>query len=738
MVVYPPYTPTTVVQGRRTRWWAVVLHFVPIACTVILAYINFAQLYWFPLTGIDGRDRGSYIGSYNTPVNGVLNSLQLAAKLFEISVVASLGTLILDIFKWHFAHQGLPFSLLTGAYRVFDVMYVLRPRFWSAAPRAVWLSALLFLCVLLCALVGPASAILVIPKLGWYALPGAFSNMYMPVFVGKQEAVYPTSLNASLFDDAALGFCRGQLGSYTSNCPAAGLSTIYDWEFGWTSRDLPNNVTFGDSSGTVSRRLDMWSNGLNGTLFTSPTALSVGTLGVLNNYIAAENVGSISQTKDYKIQVTAKSQSFQPLIQAKCNIYNRNDYAQVADIPLMSFPNTFNCFTSDSTDRCQRIRAELGQLVLPSVVWDRDDIDTLFNVVGGKTVQNADLSFLVFTARLPYVHEGKPSKRIATCSYVAHWLPATLMVDPSNNIRTESNVTDLSIFSGTDLRNASSPRAAVGSYINIEKTWLPFLDLKAAPSSNGKNYTAFDNMAYLLNPMVGMGLTPDHQIFAPGSSSKSTKDGDRLVQLAIEKLTGTIVTDAIARTGASISAAVARPGKNPSAKSIIVTNLKNIQGQAKDGTEFFANGTSTGSMQWPAGVTTLDGLVDSWKDEYQTMYLEAERFGYGYGKSGAAMIFAMVVLFLYAITVLSYVVGLIITQMDMVSGLYDMEDMVALAWKSASPAAVMTLGYKSLSPSLANDLVAMRSTMNREVTMALENEDHEGNVFMLGKDEEYF
>src|ERR1700749_1021315 len=125
---------------------------------------------------------------------GALNALQLAAKLHELILVASLGSIVMHVAQSHLVGQhGIPLGMLANGFSVGSGDYLRTKAYWSSIMTGkahywrFWLLSLL--ATLLATLAGPSSAIAVIPSLNWFDIMRPFDNEMMPFFVYNQSTV---------------------------------------------------------------------------------------------------------------------------------------------------------------------------------------------------------------------------------------------------------------------------------------------------------------------------------------------------------------------------------------------------------------------------------------------------------------------------------------------------------------------------------------------------------------------
>ena len=113
---------------------------------------------------------------------GALNALQLAAKLHELVLVASLGNILMHVAHSHLVGKhGLPVGMLANSFAVGSGDYLRTKAYWSSIVTGkahywrFWLLSLL--ATLLATLAGPSSAIAIIPSLNWFSIGKPFTTM---------------------------------------------------------------------------------------------------------------------------------------------------------------------------------------------------------------------------------------------------------------------------------------------------------------------------------------------------------------------------------------------------------------------------------------------------------------------------------------------------------------------------------------------------------------------------------
>jgi hypothetical protein len=246
----------TVKRNWRRVLTRSVIHLAPVAVTAYILQLNFRRIYW--------RD------SNDKKLNEYLGALQVAAKLHEVLIIYSLSQVVLYNLQRNLVScQGVPFGLFSSAYHTFLGGYPFTLSYFhswatifgkrasrSTSTRGRWLGLafLVLLVALLSLAVGPSSAIVVIPRLGWWDYDDVFRLFNNPRDPFKQtkdfEVYIPTLLFPEEVTNASLpGACMDANTNTSVNCPFAGLNDMiptFDFREG---RAGTQNVTLGINFG---------------------------------------------------------------------------------------------------------------------------------------------------------------------------------------------------------------------------------------------------------------------------------------------------------------------------------------------------------------------------------------------------------------------------------------------------------------------------------------------------------
>lgn len=206
-------------------------HLLPVAINVTVLGLYVRQVLWAP----------------PGPTTNVSNALQFAAKVHETLMIASLGNVLLHHIRYKLLSsdgRGLPLGLVTSPFRLFDITY-LWSREFSAACQGLLefrLSEVITILIhlfmfILAAVLGPASAISMLPRLGewqiaktiteapFYSAQTRNSN-YHVYLVGGLSDVFPGRITES-FNPVACDYSSlSQNQTISNTCPRMGLTDI--------------------------------------------------------------------------------------------------------------------------------------------------------------------------------------------------------------------------------------------------------------------------------------------------------------------------------------------------------------------------------------------------------------------------------------------------------------------------------------------------------------------------------
>ncbi|KAK3934057.1 hypothetical protein QBC46DRAFT_325715 [Diplogelasinospora grovesii] len=222
-----------VIIHRKSIWralWKCAIHFVPIAVGAILVALNL-QTYFI----------GAEFQGYNDGYWQAFDrwALQLAAKLEETLIVASLATILMDVLRDELlsGSNGLPLGIVTAKTLFANGTLLISPGFWNAIGGSDWwkkkkrcfLSFLIVTCSVLALVAGLSTALLLIPKTysDWSAGGSTFH------LAGTNDIIWPSKLDGQSIGGAHCQSTDGDLSlqqfDESRSCIWAGYETMLQW-----------------------------------------------------------------------------------------------------------------------------------------------------------------------------------------------------------------------------------------------------------------------------------------------------------------------------------------------------------------------------------------------------------------------------------------------------------------------------------------------------------------------------
>lgn len=194
-------------RSRKTALARNIIHLVPIIGAVTVISLNCA---------------GFYVGASLENIN----ALQFAAKLHEMTMVASLAQILVSTIRDELlCEQGLPWGALFSGLQISQLSYLWSMEFWGSVTTPslpLWkkcrLLGTIIICVLLAATVGPSSAIAMIPRVGYW--PAGSTHIWLN---GTHQDLNPSAVNTLNIPRSCLNTSRLPI---PDHCPSSGWQSI--------------------------------------------------------------------------------------------------------------------------------------------------------------------------------------------------------------------------------------------------------------------------------------------------------------------------------------------------------------------------------------------------------------------------------------------------------------------------------------------------------------------------------
>jgi hypothetical protein len=590
--------PKEIVKHNRWKTSSICLiHLIPITITAVLLFLNFSNLYF------------EAVGSSNQSAR--LNALQFAAKMHEILIVTSLSAIVLNCVQYELLYgRGVTLGSLLVGFQITDISSLWSPGLWATVfasglkIRRFMLILLVVLAVVLGAVVGPASAILMLPSVDWWSyqprLEGQWFENYdiknPRYFIGANEStLWPNYVNAASFPSN----CSSMAEPVPAYCPLGGvssISTVFELEhMAWVLESTWNFTT--EILGTLDLTYNRYIEGASGLLiankyigleyrYLAPPFLTQTTPLFADNLLVAIkelndqiNSPEVNQNRRWILSLSNGSQVLAPAAYATCSTtgYNwRNgslweipadddgDYSQTTDygppLSLLTFPT----FPLDSNQTWISDASPLLEIWNNSTeiatLWveppDFGDITPSIGVVFAAFLNLTEYSNL--TDLLNGDSINKSAAKIVTCSVFASWQPVEIYIDPFTDSFIHSPSID---FPSAAVRDSNYLANKGAQAIKFDIDWanlaLPPNDtvglfitklinvpeVSATSNTGDDEYIGYTDSSW--NIPMGISLS----IFIADVMSRIGMEGDKMVGLEVDEPSPTFEDIGMIREG---------------------------------------------------------------------------------------------------------------------------------------------------------------------------------------------
>ena len=662
---------------HRERWLNSLYclpHMIPLAATIIILVLNARGVYW--------QDLG------HPNQNTILQVLQYAAKAHELTMAASLTAIVVHQIQYDLSNsKGISLGFLTAGFRLSDPLFICSREFLGGAMARVHsqamsrLSALTYLLILSIALtlvVGPSSAIAMIPRLHWWEVSkmDAFGPLYTDrLYFNRTEAeLWPRNITNAIYADVSK--CDA-IGTDPQDCAVGAAGVVGPWVALHQSQGTKPNITiFQDSE--VTRYLTSQGGPPDNSSFTVSSTISSIFAKDLDHYWdwLVEN-SSLPLNIDRPLLRPAFRNSTlkmrKPLVSAQCQTYLNPDYEHGAFV----FPH--------------------DELVTPPLDEFKDDTWSLPNgfilnlrgddseIGNSNDSSNPYILFHWFDTATEFSNKGAPSlgavvlylasngtdllEALTTCSFDGRWAPVEFYLDPKDVVTVYQDSPN-----PMDILNGSS-KAAAKDLIQMRMSldWAKTLNVKGS-DPDIPSTTVVEEMLELFSGGNFIFPEPEPEL-ATGYVMKS-------LDWRLSTTLGLYLTESLAHAFSDVSKGSMLYRQASELNQSYVRYLNDINQPAFK--RFYTNG----ELDW---VETRDPLWndsfppwDEWapKNGYTEIIFTVQRNGYGYGFEGVPIKLATLVLAIYVLLVCGHVISVLFSG-RVYKGYSTISDMVALAWNSA-------------------------------------------------------
>ena len=665
---------------HRERWLNVLYclpHMVPLAITIAILILNARGVYWQDL----GRPNQ----------NTILQVLQYAAKAHELTMAASLTAIVIHQTQYDLNNsKGVSLGFLTAGFRLSDPLYVCSREFLGGAMARVHsqgmsrFSALTYLLVLGVALtlvVGPSSAIAMIPRLHWWEVSNmdAFGPLYTDrvYFNRTEDELWPRNITNAIYADVSQ--CDA-IGTDHQDCAVGAADVVTSWVALHQSQGTKPNITiFQDSE--VTRYLTSQGGPPDNSSFTVSSTIGSVFAKDLDHYWdwLVENSSLPLNIDRPLLRPAFKNSSLKmrkPLVSAQCQLYLNPDYENGAFV----FPH--------------------DELVTPPLDGFKDDTwslpnDFVLNLKGddGDIGNPNDSShpyilFRWFDTATEFSNKGAPSlgavvlylasngsdllEALTTCSFDGRWAPVEYYLDPKDVVTVYQNSPN-----PMDILNGSS-KAAAEDLIQMKMSldWAKTLNIKGS-DPNIPSTTVVEQM---LKHFSGGNF-----IFPEPEPELTTGYVMKSLAWRLSTTLGLYLTESLAHAFSDVSKGSMLYRQAPELDQSYVRYLNDINQPAFK--RFYKNGELDWvEMRDPIWNSSKRSFLpwDEWAPQngYTEIIFTVQRNGYGYGFEGVPIKLATLVLAIYVLLVCAHLISVLFSG-HVYKGYSTIGDMVALAWNSA-------------------------------------------------------
>lgn len=638
------------VLGKSLPFSQFFFHFIALFTTAALVGVN--------ISGVYGWDQGSL----KIPDNQVKNLLQFAAKLHEIFIVVSLTAIVMHhVRRRLFSSRGLSFGLLSSGYQVSSINYLFSKGFRSAVFTEGALILTLAAAMITVNVVGPSSAIAMIPKLDWWKVDGPF-NIELQLYLDLSlDELYPTNLGPPNMTD----YHGCDTVEYTSDCPGAAFGDLKTWAASWYNNGVVPNISMTEVLTNAQRALltemthmpygNMWNltepqTNPNISITTTLTHTIVELTGLFWVYIQENSLGLINSIKQPRLISADTAPIYAPVVQVECAWFNYSDAIKspAPDNPVVTFP-------LDVLDNYTRARTSIAWPVNPSL-WNftRPMNATNFTWVDVSSYSDGDgpgaslgalitlPTFAVDGARRNDTFwDFSQQSFLIPCLINAKWAAAKIQYEPKVNNQIIQNITNpmaLGVGDGQNVTKASRQPWGLSDTIHISPEWAALLNVAGIPSASASGEIS---NATMMESLLGQFVISDNN---------SIESPYMAVGARFSTFAPPVYNVLPATIAAVVAEGLSRQVYNQTQPYLVFEGRNNTRFKRL-----------TQQQGWsPSRMADTNMTLTTFDTEMATsatqIGLIIERYGYGYGFKGSATVaFALGVLLAHAVVAIGYI-----------------------------------------------------------------------------------
>ncbi len=655
------------------RGWVVLLycllHMVPLVIAIIVLCLNFLGVYWQDL------DRPNQ--------NAILQALQYAAKAHELMMAASLSAIVINQIQHNLSvSRGVPFGFLTAGFKFQEPSYIFTKEFFGGATapirpsgpsRFLPLGYLLLLGCALASVIGPSTAVAIIPRLSWWDVPRekAFGPTYDDrIYFNRTESeLWPAEITNDIY--ATVSQCSAS-NTRNQDCAVRAMDIVLPWVTMHQNQGTKPNITvFQDFE--VTRYLSSRGGPPDFSSWTvTSTVPSIFARDLIHywDWLVENSTLPTDFTRPLlrPAFVDPKYKAKKPLVQAQCHTYLEPDWEH-GDF---EFPH--DELLTPPLDKFQKVKWSLPN----SFVLSLKGNDTSIGNPDDKT--NPWMLFDWFDTSSTFSSSGAPSlggvliyaafngtdylDALAACSFDGRWAPVEYYLDPNDvTAILQDTPNPMGILNGTRKANPNDL-----TQMNLTLEWANTMSGQGTSDDPAANV-----VEQILEGWGGTFMFPENRPTLGYNMSS--------LDWRISTTLGLYLTEGLARAFLDISKGSMLYRQTHDVDQSYVRYLNNInEPSAKEG---YRDGrldwVERSDPRWNSSMPTWD--VWAPQNGYTEIKITVQRYGYGYGIEELPIKLAAAVLMIYTVFVFVYIV-LTLIRGRIYRGYSDAAEMVALAWNS--------------------------------------------------------
>ena len=604
------------------------------------------------------------------------------AKFHEILLTASLSAIVLQRIRNDIIHTtGIPLGFLSSGYQLNSFSYLFSKEFLGGLIKGFrtqqqsWLPLYILVpfCFVLTAVVGPASAIALLPKLNWWPVHDPLNGTYISTFypLGENE-LWPTTIDASLLSSPAVlpasySNCSSDIAYQDPSCPSGGTEVILKWATSYMDEEQAPNITISDPAANLNRYLSSsYYNKQDGWAVTSTVgARQTRDFGTFWQWLGTSTklaVTTMGRPK-FSPSLGQSTQIQKPIVETQCAQYVMGD-------PNIAFQTDKLSFNNDVGNN--------GSWVIPSAVSAlikppaQDNIEVIFRWVD-MSIYKPTLSSLIGAVFISTDVDNQTA--IYPCTIAAYYTPVDIWYDPMSAGTVAQDTPDpLGVVSRVTSMSKSQQSEWIVP-ITIDPTWLDSVNLP----NYGPSWTGRQNLTILEEGASKFGFEGSNLTWRLGPAGAHTD-----VPWLFATVLSMQLTDGLARVNfgyPTLGFMEYTPNSNNHTGRL--KNLDDVNNAAWAGAPLGAP-----SVQADYGETARTSNAT----HNTEVFWHVDRFGYGWGFNSSnevTLALGALILLVHAAIALAHMVNLMIsdayTHARTMGNWKSMGEMIVLAVGSREP-----------------------------------------------------